>query len=88
MVNYNIKNTKPNDKIRVWIDVFDSNNDTIFAKKWKGDINKLIRGGENKIARWNIFEDKIEVFDSIKVKISATVENRFYLDNPFILSTI
>jgi len=88
IVNYNINNTKPNDKIRVWIDVFDSKNDTIFAKSWSGNINKLHEGGENKLAIWNIFKDKIEVFDSITVKLSATVENRFYLDNPFILSTI
>ena len=88
LVNYNINKSKSNDRIRVWIDVFDSNNDTIFAKSWKGDVNKLIEGGENKLAIWNIFKDEIEIFDSISVKISATVENRFYLDNPFILSTI
>jgi len=90
LVNYNINNSKPKDRIRIWIDVLGSKSetDTIFAKSWSGDINKLIEGGKNKIAIWNIFKDKFEIFDSIKVKISATVENRFYLDNPFILSTI
>ncbi|MBN2757654.1 MAG: caspase family protein [Bacteroidales bacterium] len=88
IIKYNINNSKSNDKIRIWIDVFDSKNDTIFAKTWKGDVNKSIEGGENKVVIWDIFNDEIEIVDSIKIKISATVENRFYLDNPFVLSTV
>lgn len=88
IVNYEIGNAKTNDEIRVWIDVFNSKKDTIYAKSWSGDINKNLIGGGEKVAIWNVFNDRIEFIDSITVKISATVEGGFYLDDPVILSTI
>lgn len=88
IVNYNINNSKQKDKIRVWISLFNSKNDTIFAKSWKGDVNKFINGGNDKVAIWNIKDDGIEIIDSIRVKVSATIQDGLYLNNPFILSTI
>ncbi len=88
IVKYEIENAKEQDNIRVWIDVFNSKNDTIRAKSWKGDVNKFIEGGGEKVAIWSVFNDETELIDSITVKISATIENRFYLDDPLILSTV
>jgi hypothetical protein len=88
IVKYNINNAKNHDKIRVWIDVFDSRMDTVRTKNWKGDVNKYVTGGGEKVAIWNVFADELELIDSVRIKISATVENRFYLDDPLILSTI
>jgi len=88
IVKYNINNAKDKDNIRVWIDVFNSKRDTIYARSWKGDVNKFITGGGDKVAIWNIFADDYELIDSLTIKVSATVENRFYLDDPLILSTI
>ena len=87
-VKYNILNSRSKDKIRVWINVFNSKNDTIFAKSWKGDVNKFISGGNDKLAVWNIKNDGIEILDSISVKVSASIQNGFYFDNPYVLSTI
>ena len=88
IVKYNINNSKQKDKIRVWISLFNSKNDTIFAKSWKGDVNKFISGGNDKVAIWNLKEDGIDIIDSISVKVSATIQDGLYLNNPFILSTI
>ncbi len=87
-VKYQIDNAKLNDNIRVWIFVFNSKKDTLQAKTWRGDVNKFMEGGGEKVAVWDIFNDGLELRDSITVKVLATVENRFYLDNPLILSTI
>jgi hypothetical protein len=87
-VKYHLENAKENDKIRVWIDLFDSKNDTIKAKSWEGDIRRSVSGKNEKVATWNLFKDEIDLVDSITLKISATVENRFYLDDPLILSTV
>ena len=87
-VKYNIDNAKKKDNIRVWIDVFNSKMDTVKARSWKGDVNRFVAGGGEKVAIWNVFADDLEIIDSMSVKISATVENRFYLDDPLILSTI
>ncbi|MEN8122463.1 MAG: caspase family protein [Bacteroidota bacterium] len=88
IVKYNINNSKQKDKIRVWISIFNSKNDTIFAKSWNGDVNKFISGGNDKVAIWNIKKDGIDIIDSISVKLSASIQNGLYLDNPFVLSTI
>ena len=88
IVKYSVNNAKSNDKIRVWIDVLNSQKDTVYARSWKGDVNKFITGGGEKVAIWNIFADDYELIDSLTIKVSATVENRFYLDDPLILSTI
>ncbi len=87
-VQYSIRNAKENDKIRIWIDVFNSNKDTIPAKSWQGDVSKIVSGKEDKTAIWNLFGDGIDLIDSVFIKISATVENRFYLTDPIIASTI
>ncbi len=87
-VKYNINNSKQKDKIRVWINVFNAKNDTIFARTWKGDANKFIDGGMNKLAIWDVKKDGIDITDSISIKVSASVQNGIYLDNPFILSTV
>jgi len=88
IIKYEIVNASNNDNIRVWIDVFNSKKDTIYAKSWKGDVNKKVEGGGEKVAIWNVFNDNLNLTDSINIKISATIENRFYLDDPLILSTI
>lgn len=88
IVKFNINNSRQKDKIRVWINVFNSKNDTIFAKSWKGDVNKFISGGNDKVAIWNIKNDGFDIIDSVSIKVSASVQNSFYFDNPFILSTI
>ena len=75
-INYVISNAKENDKIRVWIDILNSKNDTIHAKSWQGDINKILSGEDEKTAIWNIYKDGIDFIDSVKIKISATVENQ------------
>ena len=87
-VNYQIDNAKLKDNIRVWIVVLNSKSDTLRARTWKGDVNKFIEGGGEKVATWDIFKDGIEIRDSVTVKVSATIENRFYLDDPMILSTL
>jgi len=35
-----------------------------------------------------LYKDGIDLVDTIKIKISATLEDRFYLDDPLILSTV
>lgn len=87
-IRYNINNAKQKDKIRVWINIFDSKNDTIFAKNWSGDVDKFVNGGSQKLAVWNVRKDEIDIVDSIQVKISASIQNGLYLDNPFVLSTV
>ena len=87
-IKYNINNSKQKDKIRVWINIFDSKNDTVFAKTWSGDVNKFVSGSNPKIAVWNIKNDGVDIVDSIQVKISASVQNGLCLDNPFVLSTV
>ena len=88
IVKYNIDNAKSNDRIRVWIDIFDSKMDTIRAKSWRGDVNKFVTGGGEKVAIWNVFADELDIIDSLTIKISATVEEKFHFDDPLILSTI
>jgi hypothetical protein len=88
IVKYNLLNSKDKDNVRVWIDVFNSKNDTIKAKSWEGDVKDIASGNGEKIAKWDIFKDGVDLVDSVNVKISATVENRFYLDDPLILSTL
>jgi len=88
IINYRIDNAKSKDNIRVWIDVFNSKNDSLRAKTWRGDVNKFMLGGGEKTAVWDIFKDGLELTDSVKVKVSALIENRFYADDPLILSTI
>jgi hypothetical protein len=88
IVKYNINNAKKNDRVRVWIDVFNSKKDTIRARSWKGDVNRFVAGGGEKVAIWNVFADEFDIIDSLTIKVSATVENRFYLDDPLILSTV
>ena len=87
-VKYSILNSKEKDRIRVWIDVFNSKNDTIKARSWSGEVKKAVSGKDEKTAVWNLFNDGIDLVDSIKIKLHATVESRFYLDDPMILSTI
>ena len=87
-VKYKIENAKEKDNIRVWIDVFNSKKDTIRAKSWTGDIAKFVEGGGEKVAVWSVYKDEMEIIDSLTVKVSAIIENRFYLDDPMILSTI
>jgi hypothetical protein len=87
-INYQINNAKPSDNIRVWIDIFNSKKDTIRARTWRGDVNKLMQGDGDKVAVWDIFKDGMELIDSVTVKIFAPVEEKFYLDDPLILSTI
>ena len=87
-VKYEILNAKELDKIRVWIDVFKSGKDTIKARSWQGDVNKILTGKGQKTATWDLFKDNIHIIDSISLKISATIENRFYLDDPIVVSTI
>ncbi len=88
IVKYNINNSKQKDKIRVWINVFDSKKDTVYAKTWNGDANKLIDGGMNKLAIWDVKSDGLDITDSVSVKVSASIQNGLYLDNPFVLSTV
>ena len=88
-VKYQIHNARHNDKVRVWINVFNSKNDSIKAFSWSGAVNKFIDDpNEIKTAVWDMYKDKIGLIDTIKVKVSASVQNGFYLDNPFILSTV
>jgi hypothetical protein len=87
-VKYNLLNAKEHDHIRVWIDLFDSKNDTIKAKSWQGDVRRIVSGKEEKVATWDLFKDGVDLIDSIRIKISATLENRLYLDDPLILSTL
>ncbi|OQX97109.1 MAG: hypothetical protein B6I20_13350 [Bacteroidetes bacterium 4572_117] len=88
VVRYNINNSRQKDNIRVWINVFSSENDTIRAKSWRGDVNKFVNGEGEKTAIWDVGADGIGILDSIYVKVSASVQNGFYLDSPFILSTV
>jgi len=88
IVKYTINNAKAKDNIRVWIDVLNSKNDTVRAKSWSGDVNRVVEGGGDKLAIWNVFNDNMDLIDSLSIKISATVQNRFYIDDPLILSTI
>lgn len=87
-VKYELLNSKELDKIRVWVDVFNSKNDTIKGRSWQGDINKTLQGKGLKTASWDLFKDNISIVDSLAIKISATVENRFYLDDPLVVSTL
>ncbi|MFN8258857.1 MAG: caspase family protein [Bacteroidales bacterium] len=88
IVKYEIENAKTSDNIRVWIDILNSRKDTIFAKTWKGDVNKFVEGGGEKVAIWNVMNDGIELIDYVTIKISGTVEEKFYLNDPIILSTV
>ncbi len=88
-VKYKIHNARAKDKVRVWINVFNSRGDSIKAVSWKGEVNKFIdKPEEDKFAVWDVYRDKVNIIDTLRVKVSASVQNGFYPDNPFILSTI
>ncbi len=88
-VKYKIHNARQKDKIRVWANVFNSKGDSIKALAWTGEVNKFISNpDEEKVAIWDVYHDKINLIDTLRIKVSASVQNGFYLDNPFILSTI
>ncbi len=88
-VKYKIHNARPKDKVRVWVNVFNSKNDSIKAFSWTGSVNRFIdHPEEEKIAVWDVYKDKINLIDTLQIKVSASVQNGFYLDNPFVLSTV
>ncbi|MCF6243293.1 MAG: caspase family protein [Bacteroidales bacterium] len=88
-VKYKIYNARPKDKVRVWINVFNSKSDSIKAVSWTGAVNRFIDNpNEDKIAVWDVYKDKAKLIDTLQIKVSASVQNGFYLDNPFILSTV
>jgi hypothetical protein len=88
-VKYKIHNARPKDKVRVWINVFNSKSDSIKAISWTGAVNRFIDNpNEEKIAVWDVYKDDVKLIDTLQIKVSASVQNGFYLDNPFILSTV
>lgn len=88
-VKYKIHNARAKDKVRVWINVFNSKGDSIKAYSWTGSVNRFVDNPEEeKTAVWDVYKDKINLIDTLQIKVSASVQNGFYLDNPFILSTV
>jgi hypothetical protein len=87
-INYSFLNVKEQDNLRVWINIVNSKNDTILVRSWQGDVNKNISGKGKKVAVWDILKDGIDIVDSVTIKISATLENKFSVSDPLVLSAI
>ncbi len=70
-IYYNITNSQPTDKFRIWLEITDSTGNVINAHALYGDFGDNVSGGNNKIIKWDITSDSVFVNNGLYFKIFA-----------------
>ena len=74
IITYDIEYYSGNQKFTVNTEIFYESGEKISAKSLTGDIDKNIKGGENKTIIWDLNKDKVELDGRIYVEVSAVPE--------------
>jgi len=72
-ISYDIMNYSNDDRFNVWIDIKDSNGNSVIAKSLNGDVGNDIKGGINKMVIWDPDADRIELDTGIYIQVYAEV---------------
>lgn len=73
IIKYDILNSSPIEKFRVWIEVTDTAGNRIILRNYIGDLGENISGGDNKSITWDYSSDGINIENGIFVQIFAEV---------------
>ena len=73
IISYDILNSKPGEKFKIWIEVTDSTGKPIEAQSLSGDVGDDVAGGSDKEIIWNLFADRIFLDVGIYIQINADV---------------
>lgn len=74
IITYDIEYYSGNQKFTVNTEIFYESGEKISAKSLTGDIDKNIKGGENKTIIWDLNKDKVELDGRIYVEVTAVPE--------------
>ncbi len=72
-IRYDILNSVRTDLFRIWIEITDSTGNYIPALSLSGDVGENVRGGKNKMIRWDYAADSIYPESGIFVQINAEI---------------
>ena len=70
-IYYDIIDSIPKSKYKVWIDVSDSTQNKIIPRSIAGDLGASIPGGLNKVIIWNFVDDSIYLDNGVYVQVHA-----------------
>jgi len=70
-IYYNIINSHPTDKFRIWLEITDSTGNVINPNALYGDFGNDVSGGNNKIIKWDLTSDSVFVDTGLFFRIFA-----------------
>ena len=70
---YDILNTDPSDKFKIWVEITDSTGNKVNAQSLSGDIGENVNGGNDKKITWDIAADKFYPETGIYVQVNAEI---------------
>ena len=71
IIIYDIMNFNPEDKFKVWIEITDTEGNSLNVKSLSGDIGDNITGGNHKEITWDFKKDNFNTDTEIFVEVSA-----------------
>ncbi len=75
IISYQILRSSNADLFNIWIEVSDENGNSLNARSLSGDVGQNIRGGGNKVIKWNYERDIVSLGEGIGIQVFGELLN-------------